>query len=255
MPGGHKSKKAQQSCNISGLRNQPRPSLIISETSSHPTLPWSQAPSPNGDESDLEEDDEDLDLLIHFDSLKTNLQYEDECLDDAEQLEDEELEEWEGFSSEDLADAMFEMFEADDPSDLGWLPEQRKTQREKRKKSQKGKYSPVQSHFTWILTQCNQGGPRHIRKAQMSCPNQHGHSSAMLLLFKARERWLGLDSRPLPIHQECMGQNWQERGCRAQLLSLLNSWSCSHHHSFANSRAVATILSEIGIHGLASINR
>ena len=35
-----------------------------------------------------------------------NLQYEDECPEDAEQLEDEELEEWNGFRSEDLADAM-----------------------------------------------------------------------------------------------------------------------------------------------------
>ena len=152
MPGGHKSKKARQSRNITGLRNQPRPSSIISGTSSHPTPPRSQAPSPDGDESDLEEDDEDLDLLIHFDSLKTNLQYEHECLDDAEQLEDEELEEWEGFSSEDLADAMFEMLEADDPSDLDWLPEKRKTQREKRIKSQKGEYSPIQSHSTRKLT-------------------------------------------------------------------------------------------------------
>ena len=99
MPGGHKSKKAWQSRNITGLRNQHRPSSIISGTSSHPTPPQSQAPSPNGDESDLEEEDEDLDLLIHFDSLKMNLQSEDECLDDAEQLEDEELEEWEGLKA------------------------------------------------------------------------------------------------------------------------------------------------------------
>ena len=99
MPGGHKSKKAQQSRNITRLRNQPRPSSIISGTSSHPTPPRSQAPSPDGDESDLEEDDEDLDLLIHFDSLKMNLQSEYECLDDAEQLEDEELEEWEGLKA------------------------------------------------------------------------------------------------------------------------------------------------------------
>jgi hypothetical protein len=81
MSGGHKSKKAWQSCNIN------RPSLIISETSSRQTPPWSQAPSPNSDKSDLEEDDE-LDLLIHFDSLKTQSQYEDECLDDAEQLDE-----------------------------------------------------------------------------------------------------------------------------------------------------------------------
>ena len=92
MPGGHKSKKAWASHNISGLGNQPRPSSIISDACSHPTPPWSQAPSPDGDESDLEEDDNDLDLLIHFDSLKTNLQYEDECPEDAEQLEYEEVE-------------------------------------------------------------------------------------------------------------------------------------------------------------------
>ena len=152
MPGGHKSKKAWASCNISGLRNQPRPSSIISDARSHPTLPWSQAPSPDGDESDLEEDDDDLDLLIHFDSLKTNLQYEDECPENAEQLEDKELEEWDGFRSDDLADAMFEMLEADDPSDLDWLPEKRKTQREKRKKNQKGQYTPIQSHFIRILS-------------------------------------------------------------------------------------------------------
>ena len=106
----------------------------------------------DGDESDLEEDDDDLDLLIHFDSLKTNLQYEDECPEDAEQLEDEELEEWDGFWSDDLADAMFEMLEADDPSDLDWLPEKRKTQREKRKKNQKDQYTPIQSHFIRILS-------------------------------------------------------------------------------------------------------
>lgn len=152
MPGGHKSKKARVSRNISGLRNQPRPSLIIADAPGHPTPPRSQAPSPDGDESDLEEDDDDLDLLIHFDSLKTNLQYEDECPGDAEQLEDEELEEWDGFRSEDLADAMFEMLEADDPSDLDWWPEQRKTQREKRKKNQKGQYTPIQSHFVRVLS-------------------------------------------------------------------------------------------------------
>ena len=92
MPGGHKSKKSWASRNISGLRNQPRSSSIISDACSHPTPPQSQAPSPDGDESDLEEDDDDLDLLIHFDSLKTNLQYKDECPEDAEQLEDEEVE-------------------------------------------------------------------------------------------------------------------------------------------------------------------
>ena len=62
-----------------------------------------------------------------------NLQYEDEYPEDAEQLEDEELEEWNGFRSEDLADAMFEMLEADDSSNLDWLPEKKKnTKREEK---------------------------------------------------------------------------------------------------------------------------
>ena len=108
MPGGHKSKKAQASCNISGFKNQPRPSSIISDAPSRPNPPQSQAPS-------LEEDDDDLDLLIHFDSLKMNLQYEDECPEDVEQLEDEELDKWDGFRGEDIADAVFEMLLTDDP--------------------------------------------------------------------------------------------------------------------------------------------
>ena len=69
-----------------------------------------------------------------------------------EQLEDKELEEWDGFGSEDLADAVFETLEADDPSDLDWLSEKRKTQRKKRKKNQKGQYTPIQSHFIRILS-------------------------------------------------------------------------------------------------------
>ena len=81
-----------------------------------------------------------------------NLQYGDEFPEDTEQLEDEELDEWDGFRSEDLADAVFEMLEADDPNDLDWFPEQRKMQREKRKKNQKGQYTPIQSHFIRILS-------------------------------------------------------------------------------------------------------
>ena len=50
---------------------------VLSESSGNPTLPWSQAPSPDGDESDLEEVDTDLVLLIHFDSLKTNFEQEE----------------------------------------------------------------------------------------------------------------------------------------------------------------------------------
>ena len=67
---------AWQTHNIPGLRNQQRDSSVASGSSGHPTPTRSLAPSPEGDESDLEEDDDDLDLLIHFDSLKTNLAYE-----------------------------------------------------------------------------------------------------------------------------------------------------------------------------------
>lgn len=71
----------------------------------------------------MEEDDEDLDLLIHFDSLKTNLAHVEACQDEGEDDDNEELEEWEGFGKEDLAEAMIGMLEVDDPSDLDWLPE------------------------------------------------------------------------------------------------------------------------------------
>jgi hypothetical protein len=134
-------KRARATYNTSGLRNQSAHSSSFSESAPQPTPPRSEAPSPDGDESDLEEDDEDLDLLIHFDSLKTNLANEEAYPDDGEELEDEELEEWEGFSRGDLAEAMVDMFEADDSSDLDWLPEKLKNKREKRKKEKKGKHS------------------------------------------------------------------------------------------------------------------
>ncbi|KIM76038.1 hypothetical protein PILCRDRAFT_13076 [Piloderma croceum F 1598] len=69
----------------------------------------SQAPSSDGNESDLEDDDEDLDFLIHFDSLKTNLAHAEACPDEGEE-EDEELEEWEGLRGEDLAEAMAPLY-------------------------------------------------------------------------------------------------------------------------------------------------
>jgi len=141
MARGQPPKRARATHNISGLRNQYTHSSIFSDSTPQPTPPQSQAPSPDGDESDLEEDDEDLDLLIHFDSLKTNLANEEAHPDDGEELEDEELEEWEGFSKGDLAEAMVDLFQADDPSDLDWLPEKLKNNREKRKKEKQGKYS------------------------------------------------------------------------------------------------------------------
>src|ERR1700683_3052289 len=103
MPQIPPAKKAQQTHSISMLRNQHRDSSVASELSGHSTPARSLAPSPEGDESDLEEDDNDLDLLIHFDSLKMNLAYEEEHPDSMELDEDEELVEWEGFGREDLA--------------------------------------------------------------------------------------------------------------------------------------------------------
>ena len=119
MPQKPLAKKARQTHNISGLRSQQRDSSVASGSSGHPTPARSLAPSPEGDESDLEEDDDDLDLLIHFDSLKTNLAYEEEHPDYMELDEDEELVEWEGFGREDLAEVMVDMFDDDD---LDWLP-------------------------------------------------------------------------------------------------------------------------------------
>src|ERR1700691_5032331 len=118
-----------------------RGSSVASELSGHPTPTRSLAPSPGGDESDLEEDDDDLNLLIHFDSLKTNLAYEEEHPDYMELDEDEELVEWEGFGREDLAEVMVDMFDAnDDPGDLDWLPTNLRAMRnKKRRKKQEGK--------------------------------------------------------------------------------------------------------------------
>ena len=84
MPGGQKLKRGWHNHNISGLQNWPRPSPDVSEHSNHLTPPQSQAPSPEGDdgaESDLEEDDDNLDLLIHFNSLRTQYanESEDKC--------------------------------------------------------------------------------------------------------------------------------------------------------------------------------
>jgi len=155
MPGGRKPKRGWHNCNISGLRNQPRPSPDVSEHSNYPTPPQSQAASPkggDGDESDLEEDD-DLDLLIHFDSLKT--QYANESEDKGEVVDDEseeELHEWEGFEREDLIDAMVDMFEDDDKKDPDWLPPNLAAKRKKRQENKKGMYSPIGSHLTVLST-------------------------------------------------------------------------------------------------------
>ena len=82
------------------LWNQAKPS---STPSQHATSPQSAVPSPEdqADEFDLEVDNEHLAFMTHFDSLKTNLQIGEENPDVLEELENEEVEEWEGFSRED----------------------------------------------------------------------------------------------------------------------------------------------------------
>jgi hypothetical protein len=156
MPGGRKPKRGRHNRNISGLRNQPRPSPDVSEHSNHPTPPRSQAPSPEGDdvdESDLEEDDDNLDLLIHFDSLKT--QYANESENKGEVADDEseeELHEWEGFEREDLIDVMVDMFEDDDEKDQHWLPAKLAAKRKKRQENKEGMYSPIRSHLAVLIT-------------------------------------------------------------------------------------------------------
>ena len=86
-------------------------------------------------------------VLIHFDSLKTNLAHAETCPDEEEEKENEELEEWQGFSNEDLAEAMVGLFEVDDTSDLDWLPERLKNRRIARKKEKKGMYFQISNIF------------------------------------------------------------------------------------------------------------
>jgi hypothetical protein len=69
MPGGQKAKKVKHDRNISGLKNQSKNFPSHSDSTSHPTTPWTEAPNPEWSEveDDLETED-DYDLLHHFDS-------------------------------------------------------------------------------------------------------------------------------------------------------------------------------------------
>ena len=115
------------------------------------TPPQSLVPS-SEDDRDLEVDNMDLAQLIYFDSLKTDLQREEENGDELEELEDEETEEWEGFGNEDLADGMVDMFLADDdPNDLDWMPQKMQNKAEKRRKTKKGEHSLQGLMSSWML--------------------------------------------------------------------------------------------------------
>ena len=65
MPPKPPIKKARQTRNTSGLRNQKRDHSVVFGSSGHPTPARSLAPSPGGDESDPE-DDHHFGLILSF---------------------------------------------------------------------------------------------------------------------------------------------------------------------------------------------
>ena len=104
---GWKQKKQKHTRNISGLRNQSKASPAPTDSSYNPTQLRSLVLSSeyNGDESEIEEE-EDLELLIHFDFLKMNLKYKEEYENLDENDENEEyIEDWEGFNSQEIGNA------------------------------------------------------------------------------------------------------------------------------------------------------
>ncbi len=146
-----KQKKKKQIRNISGLRNQakasPAPSLL------------SQHSEEDGDELEHSEmDDEGLELLFHFDSLKTNFQNEEEHEEYDENNEDEEcIQDWEGFNSQEMSNALGEMVKEDDPDDLDWMPPKMRNELDRMEKLKKSKYSQYESAIKKLLkTKCSE---------------------------------------------------------------------------------------------------
>ena len=89
MPGGPKAKKVKHNHSISRLKNQPRNSPSQSDSTPHPTLPRSEAPSPECSEvEDDLEDEDDFEFLKHFDSLKADFRQQD--VEDWSDEDDEE---------------------------------------------------------------------------------------------------------------------------------------------------------------------
>ena len=70
--------------------------------------------------------------------MKTSLQHEDEHNDLGDDEDDEALEEWSGFHSLDLADAMGAMISNNDPTDLDWMPSRMRKELLRREKMKKG---------------------------------------------------------------------------------------------------------------------
>ena len=78
MPGGLKAKKAKHNRSISGVKHQSRNSPLQSNSTPHPTLSRSEAPSPECSEvEDDLEDGDDFKIFNHLDSLKAGFQQED----------------------------------------------------------------------------------------------------------------------------------------------------------------------------------
>jgi hypothetical protein len=69
--------------------------------------------------------------------MKMNLQHEDEHIDLGDD-DEEALEEWSGFHSPNLADAMGAMIHDDDPTDLDWMPSRMQKEILRREKMKKG---------------------------------------------------------------------------------------------------------------------
>ena len=75
------------------------------------------------------------------------------CQDKGEDDDNEELEEWEGFGKEDLAEVIIGMLEVDDPSDLDQPPERLKNKINKRKQEKKGMDSQSFLLILLLITQ------------------------------------------------------------------------------------------------------
>ena len=99
MPGGPKAKKAKNNCSISGLKKQSRNSPSQSNSTTHPTLPRSEAPSLECSEVDDDlEDGDDFEFLNHFDSLKADFRQED-------------VEDWSDEDDDEAGGDMYELME------------------------------------------------------------------------------------------------------------------------------------------------
>jgi len=135
MPGGP---KAKHNHSISGLKHQSRNSPSQSDSTPHPTLSRSEAPSPEV-EDDLEDRD-DFEFFNHFDSLKADFKQEDveDWSDDDDDEAGGDMDELMELCREDLTEIMVNMMLEDDPNDLDWMPEKLKNKAAKRKEKAKG---------------------------------------------------------------------------------------------------------------------